>query len=208
MTEQDQNSEKKKPEKVQVEVSIDDKAQQQMNEKLLAQNERYMRALLEKREDEKLEQNMANKDLRFSDNSGSENSGEKGPAPAGDVPLSTQQLGNSSNDLKHMKFPNAEAMITHLRDLERQGSPEARQILDQLFMKYVMNKKENLSKPDLIEFNPNSAENLPECAQIGERFIPKRPEDGDLGRYVKMWRDKNERVRRARAQLERGEENV
>ncbi|MGD0160336.1 MAG: hypothetical protein ABSB89_08560 [Candidatus Bathyarchaeia archaeon] len=74
------------------------------------------------------------------------------PAPSGSAPLNDAQYGrNQNSDLKSMKFESHEALVSHLRELEQNGTQEekaeAKQVLDILWRKTVeaMKNGQNIS---------------------------------------------------------------
>lgn len=221
----------KKKEKIDVNVTIDDKAQREMNRELLdrldeKQSSDSEQELREENEDlknklgiiaeraieKKLDQlGVTSPELRahFVKNPSELMSFEqgqkmglnqKGPAPSGDIPLSSAQLGQSGNlELLKKRFPSVEAMIKHLRTVERNSTNpyaqnEAKLLLEKLFQKTIKSQKET-GQP-IQAYDPNTIENLPPLKKVGDFVTPIDPTEGDLGQFKKT-RERKESEKKA-----------
>jgi hypothetical protein len=123
--------------------------------------------------------------------------------PAGSAPMNAQQMGEHT-DLYRMKFTDAKTMVSTLSRLSREGNSEAESYLTALTERWLKAKKSQPNRPDDV-FDPNAPENMPLMKKIDTFLVPQDPSEGELGKIVENWRQRNPRVRKARrGQVEEG----
>jgi hypothetical protein len=113
-------------------------------------------------------------------------------------PLVPQQYGAKPEDLYTKKFLDSQQMVSELRRLSKEGTPQERadseHYLNELWRKYVLDKRAmpTRSEPSV---NPNSPESLTELGLVKKDgfLTPANPEDGDLGQLQKKWREERKR---------------
>lgn len=117
--------------------------------------------------------------------------------PSGSA-LVPQQYGAKPEDLYTRKFFDSQEMVSELRRLSHEGTPrekaEAEHYLNEIWKKYVLDKRSNPTRAEPSQ-NPNTPESLLELGlvQKGENLTPANPEDGDLGKLQRKWREERKR---------------
>lgn len=125
--------------------------------------------------------------------------------PSGNAPLNAQQYGAKPEDLYTKKFFDSQAMVTELRRLTHEGTPEekeeAERYINALFRQYALDKRQNPTRPE-PSTNPNSPENLLELDLVQKDgfLTPRNKEDSEVGQLQKRWR--LERKRRMEGKTE------
>lgn len=114
--------------------------------------------------------------------------------PSGSAPANAQQYGAKPEDLYTKPYSSYQEMVQDLRKKSAEGNPEAKQYLDSLIKKWILDKRENPTRPE-PSFNPNTPESLSDLdlVQKGENLTPQNKEDGDLQRLQKRWREERKR---------------
>jgi hypothetical protein len=129
--------------------------------------------------------------------------------PAGSAPLEGNYPQQKS-DLYRMKFTDAKTMIDTVGRIAREnaGTPEgaeAQSYLDALTAKWLQSKKAHLNVPDVGYFDANSPENQPLMKKVQTFLTPQDPSEGELGKVIENWRQSDPRVRHARRRMDEGE---
>ncbi|MGD0160432.1 MAG: hypothetical protein ABSB89_09060 [Candidatus Bathyarchaeia archaeon] len=126
-------------------------------------------------------------------------------APSGTAPMNDAQLGrNQNSDLKSMKFESHEAMVSHLRELEQNGTQEekaeAKQVLDALWRKTVeaMKNGQNISYGSNGD-NPKSEEGK-SAVQVELTGSEKNDPNSELQRYLARCNERERQKARERSQ--------
>jgi hypothetical protein len=117
---------------------------------------------------------------------------------AGSVGLSNAQFGIKDEPLFTRKFYDSQNMIDELRKLQHNGNPaqkaEAETYIQEIFKKFILDKRSNPTRPE-NSMNSNSPEALSDLDLVKKDgfLTPRNPEDGDLGKLQKQWREERKR---------------
>ena len=118
--------------------------------------------------------------------------------PSGSAPANDFQYGRGKEDLYTRKFLDSAEMVSELRRLAHEGTPQERadseHYLNELWKKYILDKR---SQPTRSEpsVNSNSPESLLELdlVQRDGFLTPRNKEDGDAQKLQKAWREARKR---------------
>jgi hypothetical protein len=125
--------------------------------------------------------------------------------PSGSAPLQGQYEQQVNDDIMRHKFNSVKEMIDTVRAKAQTGDTQAQKILDALLSKYIKDKKTNPSVGDSF-YDPNAPENLGKLVKKDGLLVLEDQTQGDLGKLVEDWRNKNARVRNARRKMQEGEQ--
>jgi hypothetical protein len=116
------------------------------------------------------------------------------PKPSGTAPANAQQYGQKSEDLYTKPYSSHQEMVEDLRKKSAEGNPEAKQYLDSLIKKWILDKRENPTRPE-PSYNPNSPESLLDLDLVEKNgfLTPRNKEDSEIGQLQKRWREERKR---------------
>ena len=125
----------------------------------------------------------------------------------GTAPANAQQYGIKSEDLYTRKFLDSQEMVSELRRLSKEGTPQEKadseHYLNELWKKYVLDKRANPTRSEPSQ-NPNTPEALSELDLVQKDgfLTPRNKEDGDLGALQRKWRLERKRKMREGSESE------
>jgi len=125
----------------------------------------------------------------------------KAKEQGGNAPLNAQQYGAKSEDLYTRKFYDSQQMVSELRRLSHEGTPqekqEAEHYLNELWKKYILDKRSQPTRSEASQ-NSNTPEALSELdlVQRDGFLTPRNKEDGDIQKLQRAWRLERKRKMR------------
>jgi hypothetical protein len=113
--------------------------------------------------------------------------------PTGSAPMNDSQLGKSTESLFNRKFGSEKEMVESIIDQMNNGATqelrdEAKSYYAALLKKWIQTRKREPNAPEGF-FNPNLPENLPLLKEEHGFKVPENPEEGDIGKLLKKWRE-------------------